>query len=263
MKSKELQKRLKIDAAQLRALVARGLPVGKKGRARDFNPAEVDQWLLDNGFAAPQRPADPPEVVCTTYAELARALNMNCRDPIRTIAGWVNLPGFPGTAGQPGKRNARLPVQEIRDWLATRQSGAEYASQADELRELDRERRRLQIEFENRKLRQQLDRLADVEEVARFNRQAAADAQAILRPLPDEVVDLLPSNATGRTRARVHARTNELIENAFAAIARMIRGDADNEETKPQEDDDKPQEGGKAIAPAAARRSRRNRRRKR
>lgn len=224
MKAGELQKRLGITPAVLRTLVASGMPVGRCGRVRDFDPLAVDSWLLANGYAEPE---PPPEVVCETYADLAVALGMTCRDPIRVIAGWATQPGFPGTPGTPGKRNARLPVEQIRNWLATRDGGSAFAASDDEMRELDRERRRLQIELESQRLREQLNRLADVDEVARFNRQCAADAQAMLRPLADEVVALLPSKTASRIRAAIHKATNQLVDDAFASIARMVRGDVD------------------------------------
>lgn len=228
MNSRGLRKKLGITAAVLKQLIDEGLPFTKKGRARDFDLVAVDQWLMDHGYAEPERPSG--EVICETYADLAKALNMTCRDPNRSIAGWVTQPGFPGTPGTPGKRNARLPVEQIRDWLASREGGGEYAKQDDELRQLDRERRRLQIEFENRKLQEQLDRLADVDEVAQFNRQCAADAQAMLRPLPDEVLALLPPRTTSRVRAQIHKKVTALLDDAFEAIARIARGDVDDEQ---------------------------------
>ncbi len=228
MNSRELRSKLGITAAVLKKLVDEGMPRAKKGRVWQYDEAAVDQWLLDHGYAEPERP--PGEVICETYDDLVVALGMTGKDPKRVIAGWVKVPGFPGTPGTPGKRNARLPVEQIKDWLATRDGGGEYAKQDDELRQLDRERRRLQIEFENRKLREQLDRLADVDEIAQFNRQCAADAQAMLRPLPDEVLALLPSRTTPRTRAVIHKKVTELLDDAFEAIARITRGDNDGEE---------------------------------
>jgi hypothetical protein len=235
LKAAELQKRLGITPAVLKSLVDRGLPVDRRGRIRYFDVAAVDAWLLANGFAEPEPPPAPPELICETYADLAVALGMTSRDPNRVIAGWATQPGFPGTPGTPGKRNARLPVEQIRQWLATRESTAELGPKDDELRELDRERRRLQIELESQHLREQLNRLADVDEVARFNRQVAADAQAILRPLADEVVALLPSKTAARIRAAIHKQTNDLLDDAFETIARIVQGDTNAEESNAAE----------------------------
>jgi hypothetical protein len=256
MKSNEIRKRLGISASVLKKLVDEGLPFAKNGRARDFDVVEVDGWLVKHGYAEPDQPTVPPpsEVVCETYADLAKALGMTGRDPNRTIASWATQPGFPGTSGTPGKRNARLPVEQIREWLAGREGGGEFAKQDDELRQLDRERRRLQIEFENRKLREQLDRLADVDEVAQFNRQCASDAQAMLRPLADEVVALLPSRTAARIRAQIHKKVTALLDDAFEAIARITRGDTDGEEETHDKEAD--QTKGKSKGKTKAKRRR-------
>lgn len=237
--SNQLKSQLGIDERTLRKLVREGLPFSKRKRARQFDLEQVNAWLLQHGYA--EQPA--VETICQTYAELARELGMAGKDPTRIIAGWVTQPGFPGRPGTQGRRDAFLPVEQIRDWLSSRDN-AFGSSGDDEMRELERQKRRLQLELAQRELQEQLGRLADVDEVAAFNRKVVADTVSILEPLPDEVVSLLPRKVPPATRAEVHRAVMMLIDNARESIARVIEGDTD--ETEDEADEPQPKKKPKS-----------------
>lgn len=223
--SNELKSHLGIDERTLRRLLREGLPCAKRKRARVFDLDRVDAWLIDRGYA--EQPA--VETICQTYAELAIALGMTGKDPTRIIAGWATQPGFPGKPGTQGRRDAHLPVEQIRDWLASRDNALGLAGD-DEMRELQRREKRLRLELAERELQEQLGRLADVEEVAAFNRKVVADTVSILEPLADEVVSLLPRKIAASVRSEVHRAVMTLLDNARESIARVIEGDTDETE---------------------------------
>lgn len=210
-----------------------GMPVIGKTKDRRYDVVEVEAWLIANGHAAVEGEEEKPVAtagkICRTYSELARELGMTCRNPERLICRWVTMPGFPGRAGGPGKPDGYLPVEEIRQWLENRDIGTDWGGNGndDQYRKLDKERRKLLIEVEARKLQEQLGRLADVEEVARFNRQCVANAVAILEPLADDVLLVLPIELGPDSRREVHAAVTRLLDNARLAIAEIIEGDKD------------------------------------
>lgn len=226
--STALKKKLGISDSTFRRIIKEGLPFTKQGRCRKFDMPTVNAWLYEKGYAK------KPEKIAKTYAELARELGMTSRDPNRTIGKWAVMPGWPGRAGVPGKQAAYLPVEKIREWLAERGSDADTSGDS-ELAALRREQARLQLEVSNRELHASLGRLADVDEVAQFNRQCVSDAMSMLEPLADEVVDLLPSSVRAATRRSVHKAVTEMLDNARESIARIIEGDTDEEESDADE----------------------------
>ena len=235
----ELCERLGVSRRQIAKWLKRGMPVVGKTKDRRYNVDAVESWLIENGHAE----IDGPEQqaagkICRTYSELARELAMESKAPERLIAYWLTIPGFPGRAGKPGRQEAYLPVDEIREWLEARDRGV-FGSNGgrvndDEFRRLDKQRRQLQVEIESRKLQESLGHLADVEEVARFNRRCVANAVAILEPLADDVLMVLPTELGPGSRREVHAAVTKLLDNARLAIAEIIEGDKDETE-EPEE----------------------------
>jgi phage terminase Nu1 subunit (DNA packaging protein) len=240
LNSNELKSQLGIDERTLRKLVREGLPFAKKGRVREYDLDACNAWLVAQGYA--EQPH--VETICQTYAELASELGMSGKDPIRVIAGWASMPGFPGRAGTQGRRDAHLPVDQIRDWLASRDNDLGSAVD-DEMRELQRQEKRLRLEISQRDLQEQLGRLADVDEVAAFNRKVVADTVSILEPLADEVVSLLPRKIPAETRSEVHRAVTTLIDNALESIARVVEGDTDETDEAEQEAEVKPKRKSK------------------
>lgn len=221
LKFSELARTLGVSSPKLNELIDRGLPVatGDKNRRR-FDLDEVNAWLIDQGLA------EPPRRICRTYAELSTELGV----PVRTIQHWATDPGFPGRPGSPGRAEAYLPVDEIQQWRAAKNgtaNGFDAYADDDELRELQRRIKRLELEQRERDALEQLGRLANVEDVARFNRQCVANAKAVLEPLADEVVAELPPEIPPETRARIHRRVATLIDNSWQQLADIVSGDTD------------------------------------
>jgi len=230
----ELLAKLGVGPDVLKTLLAEGLPRVGRGRSERFDWEAVCGWLEAHGYAERQ----PVEQIATTYAELAGLLGMVGTNPERTIAGWVTKPGFPGRPGTPGRRDAYLPVEQIRQWLADQQTGRRNgvagAELDDETRELQRQLLRLKLERETRETLLELGRLADVDQVAQFNRQCIANAKSILETLPETIVDTLPRLGP-EERANVFLQIRNLIDSALQEIGRLVEGDT---ETDASDDDD-------------------------
>lgn len=167
--------------------------------------------------------------IATTYAELATALGMTCADPERTLKSYVAR-GMPGQVGVRGKQAARFDVRVCREWIdAHVKHGATGGggNKRERLLELD-------IEIKEREKLAQLERLADVEEVAAFAETCVANARAILEAIPDQVLAGLEGIAEGR-RKTIHSTVTELVDTAFEELARLSEGDTDpteDEETQ-------------------------------
>lgn len=231
----ELAELIGATRPKLSALVREGLPFVKVGSRKMFDRSDADRWLIDHGYAE-ERPAanEPEERVVTTYAALVEALGLVGKDPVRVVAGWAKRPDFPGRAGSPGRRDAWLPVEQIRRWAAA-QGASGVADQDEELLQLKLERERLRIQREIREELVEQERLADVDEVAAANARAIANARAVLEPMPDAVLNALPTQAPSRkswaiVRRRVHAEVQQLLDDAFIEIATLIRQEAEDDD---------------------------------
>jgi len=235
----ELRELLGVTKPVLSRLVGEGLPfVLDHRRQKRFERAAVDAWLVEQGYAEVEQP-DPPvhaERVCLTYADLAEALGMQGRDPVRVIAGWAKMPGFPGRAGSPGRRDAYLPVDSIRRWAASQGAATNGGGDQDEeLLRLRLERERLKLEREVREELLQAERLADVDEVGRVVSRSVANAKAVLEPLPDMVLSILPATPPDvdewpRFLRSVHAGVQQLLDDAYTEIAEALREDEAEED---------------------------------
>lgn len=236
MNRAELQTKLGVTDKQLADLLAEGLPRRGRGKGQVFEWPAVQAWLVSKGYAKPKAPA--PEVaprgkICHTYADLAAELKMTQAAPERVIQFWTKRPGFPGRAGTPGRRDAYLPVDEIRAWLANLGSDAGGDNGDDETRELQRRLLRLKLEREERQALVELGRLADCELVSQFNRQCVADARALLETIPEQVAELLPAACSSDDRSRVYLATQAAIDLVCEELARMMAGDAPDENAEP------------------------------
>jgi hypothetical protein len=227
---RELHREIGISQRMLRKMIAAGLPHETRGRARMFDREQVDQWLLEHGYAEADQPlpADTGGQVARTYQQLAEALGMKGKDPIRQLSRWVLEPGFPGKPGTPGRGDSYFPVDQIKLWLAAR-NGETYHTELNELR-IERERLRLEREIREEMLA--AERLADVDEVARHNSRCVANAKAVLEPLADAVIGVLPGKAPAakqwpRVLSQIHAIVQQLLDDAYAEIEGMIAGDVD------------------------------------
>lgn len=174
------------------------------------------------------------EKICTTYGELAESLQERgilegAKDPVRQIGKWAKQDGWPGKAGQPGKRNAKLPVKEIVSWL--RKKNYIAANESDELAELQAELARTRL---RRQLREELEaegRLCDVNEVAAVNRQCIADSRHVMDAIPDEVLNVFPykrpetDEEWATLRGMIHGLVAARIESACEQLEGVWIGD--------------------------------------
>ncbi len=224
--------RLGITPDLVRELVRNGLPRTGRGAGERFNLERVHEWLERHGYAerrAPD-PVAPPEQVARTYGELARALGMRGTNAERTIGRWVLRPDFPGKPRTPGRRDAYLPVETIRAWLAHERLGGELEDTGDdENRALQRRLLRLKLEREEREALQELGRLADVDQVAQWVRQCVANARAILDTIPEIVAECLPAALDRETRANVFRQVQHALDQVTEEVARMVAGESDDE----------------------------------
>jgi DNA-binding transcriptional MerR regulator len=233
---RQLHQELGIPQRLLRQLVDEGLPceAPAEGGGRLFDRATVDRWLIEHGYAEVEGPGAGQcgggQVVQTLH-DLAQALDMKGKDPIRQISRWILEPGFPGRSGSAGRRDGYFPVDQIRLWLAARNGGGN--SHNEELAELKIERERLRLEREIRDEMLAAGRLADVDEVAQHNARCVANAKAVLEPMADAVVGILPTRAPSakqwtRVLRQVHGAVQQLLDDAYAEIEGMISGDTDD-----------------------------------
>jgi phage terminase Nu1 subunit (DNA packaging protein) len=166
----------------------------------------------------------PEPVIARTYRELGEKLGLTCADPERTLKGYTAR-GMPGQVGGRGKADGRFEVELCRTWIAAHVKGAPATDKRERLLELD-------LEIKERQKLEQLERLADVEEVAAFAATCVANARAILEAIPDEVLSQLEGIEETR-RKSIHEKVTNLVDTAFEELARLNEGDTD-----PIEDDD-------------------------
>jgi phage terminase Nu1 subunit (DNA packaging protein) len=169
-----------------------------------------------------------PEVeIARTYRELAERLPLQCADPERTLKQYAAR-GMPGKPARAGRRDGRFEVEVCRTWIAAHVRGAPARDQRERLLELD-------LEIKEREKLEQLERLADVDEVAAWEATCVANSRAIMEAIPDEVLSHLEGVDEGR-RKTIHAVVTKLVDTAFEELARLNEGDTDpteDEETTP------------------------------
>lgn len=220
-----------LDKKQLRTIGKR-LGVAISGRS-------VDLWAcLRVVFERLETigPPDPEREIVRTYGELAAALGLTCRDPERTLKAYVAR-GMPGKAGRPGKQSGEFDVGVCRLWIA---ANVETSKQDVSAKVKDAQERiaLLDLEIKESDRLEQVGRLADVDEVGRFNEQCANNARAILEAIPDEVLATLPDDISEQVRGSVYRKVEKLLDDAFEEIARQIEGDTDP--TEDEADGDEP-----------------------
>jgi len=247
--ARELCQRLGVNRSELKRLISDGLPTGGE-KARRFDAAEVDQWLIEKGLAEPVAettetdPADEPaasptQKICHTRAELARELGLGV-DGERTIGKWQHMPDFPGRPGKRGQRDAYFPVDDIKRWRTAQhwQPGRPPAGGHDE--KLTAAKRRLallEIEREVRRAREELGELIDAGDVRRFFEQCIINTKAVMSQLPDEFLAMVPAELRESLGAQVHKQAIRRIDEAYLEIAQLLEGDTD-----PTDDDEEVEE---------------------
>lgn len=95
-----------------RWLVKRGMPHVRIDGRRMFNPAAVAEWMVCH-FIQRDPYTNSTEIV-TTRRDLADTFHVTKR----TVARWIQTPGFPGTKGRDGWL---FPISKIHKWLVDRE----------------------------------------------------------------------------------------------------------------------------------------------
>jgi|GEM_PF-5408702 len=230
----ELCERLGVDAKKVRQWRKEGMPAATKGRALQFDPDAVTQWLIDHGKATREpepEPEEEPEQIATTAAEAAAALGIS-HDRFNR---WVTEPGFPGKPGRPGCREAYFPIEQIRAWRAARYGTGEGNGKADSRMNTLRERK-LEIEAQRSELayERELGKILDLDDMTRYCEFSIATAKSVLDQLADRVDARLPAKLAPKIRARIRAVIERSLKDAYGAIDQMLSKDTD--ETEDDED---------------------------
>jgi phage terminase Nu1 subunit (DNA packaging protein) len=215
----ELRQALGVPAKRLRKWMRRGLPATGRGRTRRFDEAAVAAWLTEHGLA---QPAPPPEAIATTREEAARLLRVN----LRTLAGWLTEPGFPGKAGTPGRRDGYFPIEQIEAWRAARFAHAPAAA-SDETSRLRQKKLGFEVDEAQLDLETKLGTLLDKEQTAQLIERVIATAKAQLEEFPDQVDALLPAKAGPRLRSKVRRAAAKKIRQVLRTLAELVAGDTD------------------------------------
>ncbi len=163
--------------------------------------------------------------IAKTYGELAKALGLKGSDPERMIQKYLQR-GMPGRPATPGKANGRFDVDVCRAWIQAnvKRSGALVG---DRFKELQERILLLDLEIKEAQRLEQLERLADVDELAMFMATCINNAKAIIEGIPDVVLSMLPQAMKDAERARIHRDITKLIDTSFEELAKSIEGDTD------------------------------------
>lgn len=225
MKTAELQATLGITLAKLRELIKAGLPHKGRGKARVFEPAAVEQWLLATGRAEKAVAPSPAGLVARTIVEAAQLLAVAPRN----FANWIKEPGFPGKPGTTGKRDGYFPIAEIENWRAARFGSDGRSGSTDdgeravrrEMLEIDRDRKLAELE------RDVLGTLIDAEETTRFIAFVIATAKSVLQELPDRVLAGMPSKISAGLRKVIRKVVLSVVRETLEHLSQLIKGDDD------------------------------------
>lgn len=232
----ELCTRLQIDAKQLTSWVREGLPFGKRGRKRVFDPAAVREWLIQTGKAEPvpepRYPNDQP--IAHTIPQVAEHFNVS----ERTVARWIN-DGMPGRPGRPGTQEGWFPLDDIAAWKDGR-SAARLVT-GDETKNQAQARvasaRAAMLELE---LAEKQGRLIDAEEVARRWVRLTHEARAQLAQLPTRIAKSLPNDVDPATRKKARVATKRAVDRVLTVLAVFLESEAVDVESQSPEGTDGP-----------------------
>ena len=157
-----------ISAARLNGWIKQGLPCQGTGRAREFNPVVVREWLVARGLASDAENDEAGrQPLAETQDDAARELGI----ARRTLCGYLKE----GCPGEPG----RYPLDEIRDWIARNKGGATAGGQSQAALMA------VHAELVKVKLQKELGRLIDAELPGRMLQQICSPICQLLEQIPD------------------------------------------------------------------------------
>jgi hypothetical protein len=228
-----------LSAADVRALGKR-CDVALGGKTVDLS------GVLPKLVPAAMEAADTGDVA-RTYGELASKLGLSCADPERTLKAYLSR-GMPGRPGKPGRGDGWFPVDSCRLWIEVHTRTNSLPGGSDELHELRERITRLDLEIREREQLEQLERLADVNEVSSFVESVVYNLKAMLEAMPDLCLAALPSEVDEEGRRSIHQVWTQQIDQCFEEMARLSRGDDDltepDDHGEETEAGDEPPEGG-------------------
>jgi hypothetical protein len=224
----EVRRLLGIGLAAWKKLVSRGLPVAVVGRRQTCDLAAVGRWLEGEGEGELFSRLGVARTIARTYAELAAGLGMSGRQPERILQRWAKREGFPGRPGDPGKANGHFPIAEIREWIALQGGSVSAGTDDEELADVARRVKLLELEEKEQAALERLGRLADVDEVAQFARTVVANAKAVLGSIEDELIAMLPAETPAEVRRQAYRRIQRRRDDLLTELARLIEGDTDD-----------------------------------
>ncbi len=163
--------------------------------------------------------ADEPDIV-TTIAEVARHFGVSDR----TVQRWLAEPGFPGAAGERGKRNGKFSLKAIEAWKLERDGGAVVDKDSPKYRKAEADAAIRELE-----LAELEGRLIDVAEVSAEMERAIHNAKSVLGELADEIVDELPAAVKSATRGKIRKKIEQRVKQACQRLAQMAEGDLSEE----------------------------------
>lgn len=198
----ELIEYLKIDEPTLRKWLKEGLPRTRRGRADEFDRAEILEWrLTEQGIAK-------------TLGQVAKHFGVKPREVDRWVA--AGMPGVPGNSAIPG----HLDLMEIAAWLEENELNIKRDKEPSGPRA-----RLLEIETRTKELRyQQLaGEVVELDPISRVTVRHIHEAKAVLERIPDEVLAVLPAKTPARVRRAIRVEVFDLIDASCQMLADTIR----------------------------------------
>jgi len=220
----DLALRLGVTRPTVTGWVRRGLPWHGTERCKQFEPAEVRDWLVREGLADRPTPAEPEidaQAIARNRHEVANHFGVD----LRTVATWLTDPTFPGRSGKPGRRDGYFPLGDIATWWAAKRGNTPGAVPGGsgpqdrivlfrgDLLELDLQKRR--------------GELVDAGEMHRLLVRHIKQVRSVLDSLPEEFLAALPTKTPRKLMQRIRKILRRRLDAAYHAFAEMLEGDTD------------------------------------
>jgi len=200
MNAKDLRIALGITAYRLRRWLAQGLPHTRRGRAYDFDPPQVREWLLAQGLASTPTPAR----IAATRADVAAYFDVH----ERTVANWLAM-GCPGEHGH-------YDLAAIAAWRSDQ--GKPPTADADGPRA-----RLARLRGDREELRLAVDRreLIPADPTIRLISRTIHTAKARLDQLPEQLLAEIAEHLPADQLAPLRRRLQQTVDACYLALANI------------------------------------------
>ena len=234
--STQLREQLGITQPVLTKLVRDGLPhtLDDRGRQKLFDDQAVARWLLDTGRATLEGEDQPKSKVARTRRECADHFGVH----VRTVAEWLTDKTFPGHAGRRGDRDGDFPLDEIGQWIdsrdALRNGGprVETTNKRDELLAVRIRRESVRTERDMLALEEDTGRLVSMEAMCELVTRQIHTAKKLLESLPDKAARDLPAELPAATRSAIVQRWRDGVYEVERTLSEMLADDEDEDEAE-------------------------------